>query len=324
MKQRKVLVTGASGFVGSRVVDRLLLDHTIEVLAGTRRPKGDLPAGATPVVMGAQGEGRDELSLAGVQAVIHCAARVHVMNEQSSDPLAEFRKVNVEGSLALARRAAADGVERFIFISSIKVNGEGTDGRRPYQADELPHPVDPYGISKLEAEQALQALAQETGMGVVIIRPVLVYGPGVKANFQAMMKWLVKKVPLPLGLVHNKRSMVALDNLVDLISVCIDHPNALNQVFLASDGEDLSTPELLRRTAKALGTKATLLPIPAWVLKAAARAIGRTGVAERLCGSLQVDIGKTQQLLDWTPPLSVDQALSLTARHYLDLERSKA
>lgn len=179
--------------------------------------------------------------------VIHSAARVHVMDEQSADPLAEFRKMNVDGTLNLARQAAAAGVRRFIFISSIKVNGEGTVLGKPYTAMDTPSPQDPYGISKMEAEQGLRQIAQDTGMEVVIIRPVLVYGPGVKANFRSMVNWMNKGVPLPLGSIYNKRSMVALDNLVDLVVTCIDHPAAANQTFLESDGEDLSTTEMLRR-----------------------------------------------------------------------------
>ena len=256
--------------------------------------------------------------MAGVQIVIHAAARVHVMSESSADPLAEFRKVNVDGTLNLARQAVAAGVRRFIFVSSIKVNGEGTEPGKPYKADDAPAPVDPYGISKLEAEHGLLALAAETGMEVVIIRPVLVYGPGVKANFRSMMNWLNKGIPLPLGSIRNKRSLVALDNLVDLIVTCIEHPAAANQVFLVSDGEDLSTTELLRRMGAALGKPARLLPLPGAWLNGAACLLGKGAIAQRLCGSLQVDIEKTRRLLGWTPPVTVDEALRKTARHFLE------
>ena len=227
-----------------------------------------------------------------IDTVVHCAARVHVMNNQSSDPLTEFRNVNVDGTLNLARQAAAAGVRRFIFISSIKVNGEGTALGAPYLADAQPAPDDPYGISKMEAEQGLRALAAETGMDVVIIRPVLVYGPGVKANFLRMMRWLNKGVPLPLGAIDNRRSLVALDNLVDLIITCLDHPAAANQIFLVSDGEDLSTTELLCRMGLALGRPARLIPVPVSLLTAGAALLGRRDMAQRLCGSLQVDISK--------------------------------
>lgn len=256
-------------------------------------------------------------ALAGVDCVVHLAARVHVMHERAADPLAEFRKVNVDGSLALARQAVAAGVRRFIFVSSIKVNGEGTAPGRPFAADDALAPADAYGISKLEAERSLLALAAEAGMQMVIIRPVLVYGPGVKANFRSMMSWLSKGVPLPLGAIHNRRSLVALDNLVDLILTCMNHLAAAGQVFLVSDGEDLSTTELLRRMGAALGRPARLLPVPAAWLDGAARLLGKGAVAQRLCGSLQVDIEKTRRLLDWTPPVTVDAALRETARHFL-------
>lgn len=322
MKQRRVLVTGATGFVGSSVVDNFSRDSSLQVLAGVRNVKANFPENVEPFLLASLEAGTTLGSLEGIEAIVHCAARVHVMNDQSADPLSEFRKVNVEGTLNLARRAAAAGVQRFIFISSIKVNGEGTDNRLPYTADEIPSPVDPYGISKLEAEQSLRALASESGMAVTIIRPVLVYGPGVKANFYSMMKWLQNGLPLPLANVHNKRSMVALENLVDLIKTCLDHPAAINQIFLVSDGEDLSTPELLRLTARALGGKAFLFPFPVIALTFIARLFGRPAIAARLCGTLQVDISKTRSMLEWTPPVSVDQALNTTARQYLESRRT--
>ena len=231
------------------------------------------------------------------------------MNDLSAGTLAEFRKVNVEGTLNLARQAAEAGVKRFVFISSIKVNGEGTEFGKPYTADDAPAPVDPYGISKLEAEQGLLGLASETGMEITIIRPVLVYGPGVKGNFASMINLVEKGIPLPLGAIHNQRSLVGIDNLVDLIIRCIDHPAAANQVFLAADGEDLSTTELLRIVAKAIERPSRLIPVPAPVLQFGATLLGRKAMAQRLLGSLQVDILKTRELLDWTPPVSVDEGL---------------
>jgi nucleoside-diphosphate-sugar epimerase len=233
------------------------------------------------------------------------------------DPLIEFRRVNVEGTLHLARQAAAAGVRRFVFISSVKVNGEETAVGCPYRADDIPAPADPYGISKLEAEQGLFKLASEAGMEAVVIHPVLIYAPGVKANFLSMMRWLDKGTPLPLGgMKGNRRSLRALDNLTDLIVTCLRHPAAAGEVFLASDGEDLSSTVLLQRTAGALGKPARLVPVPAALLRLAATALGKKNVAQRLCGSLQVDIAKNRELLGWTPPVNTNTALKKTAEAY--------
>lgn len=317
MSEGLVVLTGASGFVGTALMD-LLRGRSREFRPVVRR-RGLGFAGA--VVVGEIGGPSTKWSTAlqGADSVVHLAGRVHVMNERSRDSLAEFRRVNVEGTLHLAREAAAKGVRRFVYISSIKVNGETTRPGVPFTSDDVPLPLDPYGISKYEAEQALLALARETRLEVVIIRPPLVYGPGVKANFRSMMCWLAKGVPLPLGAIHNKRSLVAVDNLVDLIATCIDHPAAPYQTFLVSDGEDLSTTSLLRRMGQALGKPARLVPVPALVLYAGAAMLGKRAVARRLCGALQVDIGKTRELLGWVPPVSVDEALRETARAFLKL-----
>jgi UDP-glucose 4-epimerase len=315
----RILLTGASGFVGSGLIAPLLMRQH-EITAAVRKLKGDLDPGVKQsLVDGLSAEQDWKTSLQSQDLVIHLAARVHVMSDQSSDPLAEYRRTNVEGTLNLARQAADAGVKRFIFVSSIKVNGEGTETGVPYTADGQTAPIDPYGISKMEAEQGLKALAAEKGMEVVIIRPVLVYGPGVQANFLSMMRWLHKGVPLPFGAINNRRSLVALDNLVDLIVTCTEHHAAANQTFLVSDGEDLSTTMLLRRMAAALGKSAKLLPVPAWMLETGASLLGRQALAQRLCGSLQVDISKTRELLDWTPPVSVDEALHQTAKNFLEL-----
>lgn len=313
-----VLTTGGSGFVGKVLLQRLAEGARWAPRALVRQLPARQLAGVDyrsfselTAVDAASGHFEQ------VDTVIHLASRVHVMHETAADPLAEFRRVNVEGTLSLARAAAQAGVRRFIFVSSVKVNGETTDGRLPFTADETPAPSDPYGISKREAEEGLRQLAAQTGLEVVIVRPVLVYGPGVKANFRSMMNWLSKGVPLPFGAIHNKRSLVALDNLVDLLVTCIDHPAAANQTFLASDGHDLSTTELLQRLGKALGKPARLLPVPAAWLKGAATLAGKGGLAQRLCGSLQVDSGKARTLLGWHPPLDVDQALRATALNFL-------
>jgi nucleoside-diphosphate-sugar epimerase len=239
------------------------------------------------------------------------------MNEMDADPLAEFRRVNVEATANLARQAVAAGVRRFVYLSSIKVNGEFTETGCPFTADDVPAPEDPYGVSKYEAEQLLRQIASDSGMEVVIIRPPLVYGPGVKANFESMMVWLFRGVPLPLGaLSHNRRSLVALDNLVDLIVTCLNHPAAANETFLVSDGEDLSTVDLLKRMGAALGHPARLFHMPPPVLRLGAQLVNKPGIYQRLCGSLQLDIAKTKQLLGWVPPVSVNEGLLKAAQGF--------
>ena len=314
----RLLLTGATGFLGTALTKRLADEPDIDLVLALRRESSGLATGIQSFVVGNLDATTDWSSaLSDIDVVIHTAARAHVMKDTAVDPLIEFRKVNLEGTMALARQAVKSGVKRFIFISSIKVNGEETMIGKPFTADDVPAPMDPYGVSKAEAEQALLDLAATTGMEVVIIRPVLVYGPGVKANFRMLMKWLSKGTPLPLGLVRNKRSLVALDNLVDLIITCIDHPAAANQVFLVSDGEDLSTTELLQRVGKALGKSARLIPVPASLINYAAMLFGKRDVSKRLLDSLQVDITKTCKLLDWAPPVSVDVALKRTAQSFL-------
>ena len=308
-----ILVTGVTGFVGTALVARLAFEG-IETRACVRRDGVGMPHGVHTLQVGdltAETDWHD--ALVGVGVVVHAAARVHVMQEAAADPLDEFRRINVHGTLNLARQAAAAGVRRFVFISSIKVNGEATQSGHPFTEDAAPAPRDAYGISKMEAEQGLRDIAAETGMEVVIIRPPLVYGPGVKANFAVMMRWLQRGVPLPLGAISNQRSLVALDNLVDLIVTCLTHPAAANQTFLVSDGEDVSTTELLRRMGRAMGCPARLIPVSAGILKLAAVLVGKGDMAQRLCGSLQVDIEKTRTLLGWIPPLTLDQGLKKAA-----------
>jgi nucleoside-diphosphate-sugar epimerase len=317
-----VLVTGATGFVGHALVQRLVTTQGTAVHAAVRRPKADLPAGVIRHEVGELSAGtRWDAALRDVSTVVHAAARVHVMDDRAADPLAEFRAVNVAGTLNLARQAVAAGVRRLVFLSSVKVNGEETAPGQPFTELDAPSPADAYGLSKLEAEQGLRRIATETGLEVVIIRPVLVYGPGVGANFRALMRILHTGLPLPLGGIDNKRSLVALDNLTDFIARCLSHPAAAGGTFLVSDGEDLSTPELLRRTAAALGVAARLLPVPPSPLEAMARLVGKGAAARRLCRSLQVDIAKARAQLGWSPPVGVDEALALTAAGFLSDSR---
>ncbi len=312
-----VLVTGASGFVGSAVV-RQQAQHGWPVRAAVRRVaagSASVPTAATEVVqVGDLAADTDwRAALQGMQAVVHCAARVHVLRETSSDPLAEFRRVNVAGTLALARQAVQAGVRRFVFISSIGVNGAETQVL-PFSADDVPAPHSPYAVAKHEAELALQALAADTGLELVVIRPPLVYGPGAPGNFARLVGAVRRGLPLPLGAVHNLRSLVALPNLADLVTTCLAHPAAAGQTFLVSDGEDISTTALLRAVGLELGRPARLVPVPAALLARAARLLGQPQLAQQLFGSLQVDIGKTRALLGWAPVVSLSQALQLTVR----------
>ena len=304
----RVCLTGSTGFLGRRLVHSLLSSSAIDLTA-TARVESKIDSLIFLKVGEINSKTDWSAALYNQEVVIHTAARAHLMNDLVEDPLTEFRKVNVAGSLNLARQAAKAGVKRFIFISSIKVNGEQTTPGNRFLPEDYANPSDPYGISKWEAELGLQKIARETNMELVVIRPPLVYGPGVKGNFASLIKLAGKGLPLPLGSIHNRRSMIALDNLVDLVITCIDHPNAANQIFLASDGQDLSTTALLEGLARAMGAPARLLPIPGAFLSLAASVLGKKSVADRLLGSLQVDISKTRCLLSWAPPISVDEGL---------------
>ncbi|RVT46908.1 SDR family oxidoreductase [Rheinheimera sediminis] len=300
----EILLTGASGFVGNALLGVLGPKH-LSIL-GRKSVQGDFKA-----FFHADIAGNTDYSAAlkGIDVIIHSAARVHVMDEKSSDPLAEFREVNTAGTLNLAQQAADSGVKRFIFISSIKVNGEKTFPGKPFQYDDKPMPEDAYGISKAEAETGLRQIALKTGMEVVIIRPPLVYGPGVKANFAAMMSLAKKNLPLPLGAINNKRSLVAIDNLTSLVVTCVTHPKAANQTFLVSDDNDLSTTELVETMFGAIGKKAIFIPVPVKVLHFAARLLGKGSVIDRLYGNLEVNIEFTKNALGWSPVVSVHEAI---------------
>ena len=308
----RVLVTGSNGFVG-RALCQQLAARGVSFVPTTRRQ--DKAAPAALVVGELAGDTDWSAALTGVDVVVHLASRVHVMRDHAADPLAEFRRVNTQGTLNLARQAAAAGIRRFVFVSTVKVNGEG--GPQPYTEDDQPVPQGAYARSKWEAECGLREIAGHSAMALVIVRPPLVYGPGVQANFLSMMRWINRGVPLPLGAIHNQRSLVALDNLVDFLTTCITHPAAANQTFLVSDGEDLSTPQLLVRMAAALERPARLLPVPEWMLKASASLLAKGEFAQRLCGSLRVDIAKARALLGWSPPLSVDEGLRRAAADFL-------
>lgn len=304
-----ILVTGENGFVGSALCASLCRNGTA-VRAAVRTLNSHSDRVEVVEVGNLSSKTDWTVPLKSINEVVHLAARVHVMNDQSADPLEEFRKINVDATIHLAKQAAAAGVRRFIYLSTIKVNGESTQLGRPFTAEDLPRPQDPYGVSKYEAERELRKIAEQTGMEVVIIRPPLVYGPGVKANFASMMQIIQRGVPLPLASVtSNRRSLVALDNLVDLIMTCITHPAAANQTFLVSDDEDVSTAELLRRIGLALNKPAKLFYVPKLLLQLGAALFNKSEIYQRLCGSLQVDINKTKELLNWKPPLSVDQGL---------------
>ncbi|MDE2598248.1 MAG: SDR family oxidoreductase [Rhodocyclaceae bacterium] len=305
----RVLVTGATGFVGAPLIKHLR-DIGCDVVAATRA------AMLQPSVAVGDIHGSTDWSdaLTGCGAVVHTAARVHVMRETSSDSLREFRVVNVDGSLNLARQAAAAGVRRFVFLSTVKVNGESSRPGHPFLPDDMPAPEDAYGISKLEAELALKEVCLETGMEFVVIRPPLVYGPGVRGNFLSMVRWIKRGVPLPLGAISNSRSLVALDNLVDFITVCLEHPAAANQVFLVSDGEAVSTTEMLRKIARAHGVASRLIPVPPRWLRRGAAMLGKSAAADRLLGSLVVDNAKAREILGWKPVVTMDEQLRKMAR----------
>lgn len=342
-RKQNVLVTGSTGFVGRPLCEKLLLNaFSVRGSVWIAEASTNLPAGVQAAPIESIGPDTDwSAALTGIDTVVHLAARVHVMDETSGDPLTAYRQVNVAGTENLARQAAAHGVRRLVFLSSVKVHGEETDV--PYSEHNHPAPQDPYGVSKLEAENILHMIAAETGLEVVIIRPPLVYGPGVKANFLRLLRMVARGVPLPLASITNARSLVYLGNLIDAIIACATHPQAAGQTFLVSDGEDVSTPKLIRQVANALGVPVRLLPFPVFLMKFGGRLIDNfefwilnfglfrsrsiqnsefkihnrfSGAVDRLLGSLVVDSGKIRRELGWKPPFTMADGLAETARWF--------
>jgi len=310
----KVLITGASGFIGSALCLRILAEGW--QVRGTFRSESDVSRSPNGVkafsIRTIDSDTKWNGVLAGIDTVVHLAARAHIMDDVSSDPLAEYRKINVEGTKCLALAAAKAGVKRFIFISSIKVNGEGRAAAYTEEDEEAPE--DPYGVSKWEAEQELHKISRTTGIEVVILRPPLVYGPGVKANFMQLFKIVERRIPLPLLNIKNRRSFIYLGNLIDAIITCMTNPNAAGKTYLVSDGEDVSTSELIRRIGAVSGRRAFLLPVPVWILRMAGRITGKSNEIERLVGSLTVDISKICKELEWKPPYVMEHGLRETAK----------
>jgi nucleoside-diphosphate-sugar epimerase len=318
----RVLLTGASGFVGQALCARAV--HQGISVRGALRKRGKLPSSVEPAMVGEINGATDwDSALREMDVVMHLAARVHVMHDDAASPLGEFRKANVAGTEHLARQAAKSGVKRLCFVSSIKVNGENTlspengiGGQNIFAESDIASPQDPYGVSKWEAEQALHRVAAETGLEIVIVRPPLVYGPEVKGNFAQMLKVLAMGIPLPLASAHNLRSLIYVENLVDALLVCATHPAAAGQTYIVSDGEDISTPDLLCQLGNGMGRPARLFPCPEALLKLAGRLTGKGEQVERLLGSLQVDSGKIRRELKWTPPYTLQQGLQATAEWY--------
>lgn len=309
-----ILVTGAAGFIGRALC--LELSRSRRLVRAVTRSFAHLHGISAEVYVGEVGSTTEWGSaLVGVDTVIHLAGLAHAPPKMQLNNQGIYREVNALGAARIAEQAAAKGVSRFVYLSTAKVCGEITHNR-PFDETDVSDSMDPYIASKREAEKLLRDIAAKTGMEVVIIRPPLVYGPGVKANFQNMMLWLCRGVPLPLGNIHNRRSLVALDNLVDFICVCLNHPKAANQTFLVSDGDDISTTELLRQLARALNVPARLVPVPQALLVVVAKVIGRGDLSQRLCASLQLDISKAHALLGWRPPVTMEAVLSPTAEYF--------
>ncbi len=314
----QILVTGASGFIGVAVCKELIsLGFDVRGSYRSLDSSSKIPTGVEKVQVPSVGPDTDWSSvLAGIDGIVHLAARVHIMKEAAADPLAAFRQVNTAGTQRLAGMAARCGVRRLVYVSTAKVNGEQTTGT-PFTEADPPRPEDAYALSKWEAEQVLRSVAAETGLEVVVLRPPLVYGKGVGANFLQLMDLVCGGVPMPFARVQNRRSLLYLGNLASAICVCLTHPRALGQTFLVSDGEDVSTAELIRHLAKALGRPARLLAVPAMSLRVLGRLSGRAAQVRRLVGSLEIDSSEICRELAWAPPCSMSKGLQETANWYL-------
>ena len=315
---KTILVTGASGFIG-QALSRELLQNGQSVILATRSSQNipSLYKDARVIKVDLNDNETNWIAhLQSVDTVIHLAARVHVMKEQAEDSLSLYRQINIEGTEKIAKSAVLAGVRRFIYLSSVKVHGE--ENILPYSELDKKAPLDEYGLSKSDAENKLLEIARQSKMEVVIIRPPLVYGPGVKANFYSLFKIVNKNFPLPFGNIDNKRSYVALTNLVNFIIFCIDHPKAANEVFLISDGEDISTTELVEKIAKALDKKKCLISIPVGLMRFLAMILGKRNLTRRLFGSLRVDSSKARELLGWKPVITMDEQLKITADTFLN------
>ncbi|MGO4478345.1 NAD-dependent epimerase/dehydratase family protein [Massilia sp. 2TAF26] len=310
----KVLVTGANGFVGRSLVKRLLESGTTEIIFHTRSPNEPVPDGCKHFAAVVGPETDWTAALQGIEAVFHLAARAHKLADRRSgaEAIAVYRSVNTDGTLRLATQATECGVRRFIFLSSIGVNGSETFDL-PFTADDKPDPQTPYALSKLEAERGLMSLAEQSDMEVVIVRAPLVYGAFAPGNLGSLLNAVRQRRPLPLGAIReNRRSLVSVENLVDLLTTgCLRHVAAKNQVFLVCDDHDLSTTELVSTMAHAVGVKARLVPIPLWMLRIATTLVGKPHVYKQLVGNLQVDMAKTRRLLNWAPPKTVLQGFQL-------------
>ena len=309
----KILVTGATGFIGRAVAEKLN-ERGFIVTASTRNRSADFPSSMLVHFFSGSGGAMDwTSSLVGQDVVVHCAGRAHILMDKNKDPLIAFRAANVDLTLMLASAAAAAKVKRFIFISSIGVNGEATISK-PFNESDTPRPLSPYAQSKFEAEMGLWVIAKRTNMDVVIIRPPLVYGPSAPGNFGWLMKMVKMKIPLPFGGLENQRSLISLGNLVDFIAVCANHPNAENQLFLVSDGEDLSTSEILCNLSEALRQRTFTFRIPSLIGKFFMNILGFKKMSKSLYGSLQVDMTKAKKILNWSPPLSIKQGFQEAVR----------